>query len=205
MFSRPAFAVNPRASGQVPHAEEAALAKLTGAQAAHTTVYTTLEPCMSRKRMPCAQRLIDRQVERVVISTLDPNSDSCGQGEWLIESAGRSIGTFESDLVRSVKAQNNEFIDCLLSFGVLLSGSPRAECIACIPTRATMSCSLNEAISSTTLRLRLFGAEIRKSELGSARGSRYGPTSAFGFEATSTSLLKPKNSSGKRDGSEQRC
>src|ERR1700687_427777 len=93
------------------HAEEAALAKLTGAQAAKTIVYTTLEPCTSRKRMPCTQRLITKQVERVVIGMLDPNPDIRGQGEWLLEGAGISIGKFESDLVKTIKAQNSEFID----------------------------------------------------------------------------------------------
>ncbi|MGA3101404.1 MAG: deaminase [Terracidiphilus sp.] len=103
------------------HAEEAALAKLTGAQAAKTTVYTTLEPCTTRKRMPCAQRLITKQVERVVIGMLDPNPDIRGQGEWLLEGAGISIGKFESDLVKMIKAQNSEFIDYMLGLGVTIS------------------------------------------------------------------------------------
>ncbi len=103
------------------HAEEAALAKLTGAQAAKTVVYTTLEPCTSRRRMPCAQRLITKQVERVVIGMLDPNPDIRGQGEWLLEGAGISIGKFESDLVKTIKAQNSEFIDYMLGLGVTIS------------------------------------------------------------------------------------
>jgi pyrimidine deaminase RibD-like protein len=103
------------------HAEEAALAKLTGAQAAKTTVYTTLEPCTSRRRMPCAQRLITKQVGRVVIGMLDPNPDIRGQGEWLLEGAGISIGKFESDLVKTIKAQNSEFSDYMLGLGVTIS------------------------------------------------------------------------------------
>jgi pyrimidine deaminase RibD-like protein len=103
------------------HAEEAALGKLSGAQAAKTVVYTTLEPCTSRKRMPCAQRLITKQVERVVIGMLDPNPDIRGQGEWLLESAGISIGKFEPDLVKTIKAQNSEFIDYMLGLGVTIS------------------------------------------------------------------------------------
>jgi pyrimidine deaminase RibD-like protein len=103
------------------HAEEAALAKLTGAQAAKTVVYTTLEPCTSRRRMPCAQRLITKQVERVVIGMLDPNPDIRGQGEWLLEGAGISIGKFDSDLVKTIKAQNSEFIDYMLGLGVTIS------------------------------------------------------------------------------------
>jgi len=103
------------------HAEEAALAKLTGAQAAKTTVYTTLEPCTSRRRMPCAQRLATKQVERVVIGMLDPNPDIRGQGEWFLEGAGISIGKFHPDLVKMIKAQNSEFIDYMLGLGVTIS------------------------------------------------------------------------------------
>jgi pyrimidine deaminase RibD-like protein len=103
------------------HAEEAALAKLTGAQAAQSVVYTTLEPCTSRKRMPCAQRLITKQVKQVLIGMLDPNPDIRGQGEWLLEGAGVSIGKFESDLVKEIKAQNSEFIDYMLGVGVTIS------------------------------------------------------------------------------------
>lgn len=113
-----------RPGTHVPHAEEAALAKLTGAQAAKTIVYTTLEPCTSRKRMPCAQRLITKQVERVVIGMLDPNPDIRGQGEWLLEGAGISIGKFESDFVKTIKAQNSEFIDYMLGLGVTISSPP---------------------------------------------------------------------------------
>lgn len=76
------------------HAEEAALGKLNAAQAAGTTVYTTLEPCTTRKKMPCAQWLITKGVSRVFIGVLDPNPDIRGQGEWLLESHGVSIGKF---------------------------------------------------------------------------------------------------------------
>jgi pyrimidine deaminase RibD-like protein len=106
------------------HAEEAALLKLTGAQAAKTTVYTTLEPCTTRKRMPCAQRLMTKQVERVVIGMLDPNPDIRGQGEWLLEGAGIAIGKFEPDLVKRIKAQNSEFIDYMLGLGVTIASPP---------------------------------------------------------------------------------
>lgn len=71
--------------------------------------------------MPCAQRLVTKQVERVVIGMLDPNPDIRGQGEWLLDGAGISIGKFESDLVQTVKAQNSEFIDYMLGLGVTIS------------------------------------------------------------------------------------
>jgi pyrimidine deaminase RibD-like protein len=106
------------------HAEETALAKLTGAQAVGTTVYSTLEPCTTRGRMPCAQWLITKQVKRVVIGMLDPNPDIRGQGEWMLENHGISIGKFDADLVATIKSQNSEFIDYMLGLGITIS-SPR--------------------------------------------------------------------------------
>jgi len=103
------------------HAEETALAKLTAAQAVGTTVYSTLEPCTIRGQMACAQRLITKQVSRVCIGMLDPNPDIRGQGEWLLESVGISIGKFDSDLVARIKAQNSEFIDYMRGLGVTIS------------------------------------------------------------------------------------
>jgi pyrimidine deaminase RibD-like protein len=102
------------------HAEETALEKLSAAQAVGTTVYSTLEPCTIRGQM-CAQRLITKQVSRVCIGMLDPNPDIRGQGEWLLESVGISIGKFESDLVAKIKAQNSEFIDYMRGLGVTIS------------------------------------------------------------------------------------
>jgi pyrimidine deaminase RibD-like protein len=109
--------------GETPnaHAEEAALAKLHGAQAVGTTIYSTLEPCTTRGKMACTQRLITKQVHRVVIGMLDPNPDIRGQGEWLLETVGISIGKFESDLVKRIKAQNSEFIDYMQGLGVAIS------------------------------------------------------------------------------------
>jgi signal peptidase I len=52
---------------------------------------------------------------------LDPNPDIRGQGEWLLEGAGISIGKFESDLVKTIKAQNSEFSDYMLGLGVTIS------------------------------------------------------------------------------------
>ena len=71
--------------------------------------------------MACAQRLITKQVSRVCIGMLDPNPDIRGQGEWLLESAGISIGKFDSDLVANIKAQNSEFIDYMRGLGITIS------------------------------------------------------------------------------------
>jgi pyrimidine deaminase RibD-like protein len=103
------------------HAEEAALAKLTTAQAIGTTVYSTMEPCTVRGRMACTQRLITKHVSRVCYGLLDPNPDIRGRGEWLLEDARISIGKFDSDLVYKIKALNTDFIDYMQGLGVAIS------------------------------------------------------------------------------------
>jgi len=103
------------------HAEEAALAKLSGAQAIGTTVYTTLEPCTKRGQMACAHRLIDKGASRVCIGMLDPNPDIRGGGEWILETQRISIGKFDPDLVLQIRAQNSEFISYMLGLGVTIS------------------------------------------------------------------------------------
>jgi pyrimidine deaminase RibD-like protein len=95
------------------HAEFTALEKkLPDAVVAGATVYTTLEPCTSRKhpKLPCASRLIERKVKRVVIGMHDPNRTVYGGGWARLQEAGIVTADFESDLKEEIKEMNRDFI-----------------------------------------------------------------------------------------------
>ncbi|HTD22498.1 MAG TPA: deaminase [Terriglobales bacterium] len=101
--------------GEIPqcHAEYIALdKKLPDDLVAGATIYTTLEPCTARKhpKIPCAQRLVDRKVARVVIGMLDPNPEIRGLGDQLLSDANIEIQMFPRDLRAQVEEMNREFI-----------------------------------------------------------------------------------------------
>ncbi|HEV2295616.1 MAG TPA: bifunctional diaminohydroxyphosphoribosylaminopyrimidine deaminase/5-amino-6-(5-phosphoribosylamino)uracil reductase RibD [Tepidisphaeraceae bacterium] len=75
-----------------PHAEPAALAACTESPAG-ATAYVTLEPCChtSKKTPPCAPRLIEAKLRRVVVGCLDPNPDVNGKGIGMLHDAGIEV------------------------------------------------------------------------------------------------------------------
>ena len=72
------------------HAEVEALSNSENTENAH--VYVTLEPCSHEGRTgACARALIDAKVEKVIISTIDPNPLVSGKGIQMLRDAGIQV------------------------------------------------------------------------------------------------------------------
>jgi pyrimidine deaminase RibD-like protein len=100
--------------GHGDHAEYVLLGrKLNGRDLRGATLYTTLEPCVKRSpnKTPCAKRVIDAGISRVVVGMLDPNPDITGRGYWQLRRAGVVFSIFSGESQARAEAQNAAFSD----------------------------------------------------------------------------------------------
>lgn len=92
--------------GQNSHAEvgllDGKLANLT--DLTDCTLFTTLEPCTIPHHgvRPCAERIVERGVARVVIGLIDPHPFIGGRGYWHLLGNGVEVELFAPDLARAI-------------------------------------------------------------------------------------------------------
>src|ERR1700691_5829533 len=100
-------------SGKGDHAEFCGLKKLTAVEVEGATVYTTLEPCSSRKhpKQPCTKHLIDGKLARVVFGM--PDKDPSVYGHHTLIEASIEIGVFPHNLIQELQTLNKTWSDSL--------------------------------------------------------------------------------------------
>lgn len=74
-----------------PHAEVHAI-NMAGELAKNSSLYVTLEPCSHFGRTPpCANKIVEAGISKVVIAMKDPNSKVAGRGIEILKSAGIEV------------------------------------------------------------------------------------------------------------------
>jgi diaminohydroxyphosphoribosylaminopyrimidine deaminase / 5-amino-6-(5-phosphoribosylamino)uracil reductase len=122
-----------------PHAEVQALG-MAGVRARGATMYCTLEPCCHQGRTgPCAPRILEAGIARVVAATIDPNPVVDGRGFSFLRAHGIevAIGLRQAAAVRL----NQPFFTLTKTgrpFVIMKAATSLDGCIASAPGRRTL-------------------------------------------------------------------
>jgi pyrimidine deaminase RibD-like protein len=86
--------------------------KLPNVHLEGSTLFTTLEPCTSRKhpKVPCAQWIINRGISNLYIGMLDPNPCVYSIGVSQLRQHGINVRYFPPPLREEIRADNCDFI-----------------------------------------------------------------------------------------------
>lgn len=96
------------------HAEYTVLErKLKNNDLSGSTLYTTLEPCITRNhpKIPCAKWIVKRRIDTVVIGILDPNPEIRGKGVLFLRENNVLVEHFPAKLQLRVEEINKDFIE----------------------------------------------------------------------------------------------
>ena len=89
------------------HAELVALKKAAEKNLQGATLYLTLEPCCHRGRTPpCIDAIVSSGIKRVVIGTIDPDSNIRGKGVELLKNGGLEVelGLLEDEIEKDLRS-----------------------------------------------------------------------------------------------------
>lgn len=153
-----------RAPGEA-HAEVDALARMRGS-ARGATAYVTLEPCCHTGRTPpCAERLIEARVSRVVAAIEDPDPRVAGRGFTLLEQAGIEVAV--GVLAAQASALNAGFIRRM----TLKRPAVRLKLAMSLDGRTAMACGESKWITSPPAREDVHRLRARSSAIVTGIGT----------------------------------
>jgi len=93
-----------------PHAERAALANCTAADARGATMYVSLEPCCHTGRTPpCTDAIVEAGIARVVIASDDPTEKASGRGPGILRDEGIDVVIADGEAAVRARRLNQPF------------------------------------------------------------------------------------------------